>query len=167
MGRDTVVPILAGMTATILLLELARIHTATGRRLYVRFLGQVTRPDEERRITGGSYVFVGHLAAAVLFPPVQAVLAMLFMSIGDPVASFVGQRYGRTALGSKSVQGTLACLTVCVLIALPANLPVLVSLAGAAGATLAEALPLRRINDNVTMPVFSGAIMTVLVAAGL
>lgn len=167
LGKDTIVPVLGGMTAAILLLELARIYTELGRTLYARILGPVTRPEEERRITGGSYVFVGHLAAAVLFPPAPAVLAMLFMSIGDPVASFIGQRYGRTALGNKTVEGTLACLAVCVLIALPASLPSLVGLAGAAGATLAEALPLRLINDNVAMPVASGAIMTVLVGAGL
>ncbi|UCH63073.1 MAG: hypothetical protein JSU77_01045 [Fidelibacterota bacterium] len=166
-GRNTAVVIIFIMAITMIGIELARIYTFRGRRIYQRFLGSVTRPTEERRLTGATYVFVGAFLAAVLFAPTVAILSMLFMSVGDSTAAFVGQRYGRIPIGKKSLEGTLACFFACLLLTLPSGLTLPVATAGAATAALTELVPRSFLNDNLAIPVFSGAVMTLLIGAGL
>lgn len=166
-GREAAIVVFFSLTVAMIGIEIARMKSTRGRRLYQRFFGFVTRPSEEHRPTGATYVFIGALLAAVLFAPVIAILSMLFMSIGDSAAAIIGQRYGRLSIGSKTLEGTLACFIACLLLALPAGLTLPVTLAGAATAALTELIPWPFLNDNTTIPVFSGGVMTVLIAAGL
>jgi len=147
-------------------IEIARIYTTWGRRLYQRFLGAVTRPLEERRPTGATYVFLGALLTAILYTPKIAVLSMLFMSVGDSTAAFVGRGYGRIRIGSKTLEGTTACFLICLLLTLPFGLTLPTAIAGAATAALTELVPRPFWNDNFAIPVFSGAAMTLLIALG-
>ncbi|UCH09487.1 MAG: hypothetical protein JSU61_09665 [Fidelibacterota bacterium] len=167
LGRDTAIIILVVMTLIMLLFEYTRMKTTWGRRLYQRFFGFVTRPSEAHRPTGGTYVFLGYLLTAILFPPAAALPAMFFMSIGDTAAAVIGQRYGRIPIGSKTLEGTLACFFVCLLIVIPARLSPLVTVAGPAAAAVAELIPWPFVNDNIAIPVFSAGIMTLLMTVGL
>ena len=88
---------------------------------------------------------------------------MLFLSIGDSMAAIVGQAIGRISIGHKSLEGTLACFTACALIALPTTLTWPVALAGAATAAVVELMEIPILNDNVAIPLFSGAVMYLLV----
>ena len=92
---------------------------------------------------------------------------MLFMSVGDSAAAFVGQRYGRIPIGKKSLEGTLACFFACLLLTLPSGLTLPLAVTGAAVAAITELIPKPLLNDNLAIPVFSGAAMTLLMAAGL
>lgn len=166
-GRDVAIVIIFFLTIAMIGIEIARINTTWGRRLYHRFFGSVTRPSEERRPTGATYVFIGTLLAAILFEPVVAVLSMLFMSIGDSAAALVGQRYGRIPIGNKTLEGTLACFIACLLLALPASLTLPVTITGAAAAALTELIPWPFLNDNLAIPLFAGGAMTLLMAPGL
>jgi dolichol kinase len=166
-GRETAIVTLFVMTVVMLLVELSRMKTVWGRRLYQRFFGSVTRPSEAHRPTGGTYVFLGYLLTAILFPPVVALPAMFFMSIGDTAAAVVGQRFGRIPIGGKTLEGTLACFFVCLLIAIPTELTLLVTVAGPAAAAVAELIPWPYLNDNIAIPVFSAGAMTLLMTAGL
>ena len=166
-GRDTAVVVMFIIAITMIGIEIARIYTIRGRRVYQRFLGSVTRPTEERRPTGATYVFIGAFLAAVLFAPPVAILSMLFMSVGDSTAAFVGRRYGRIPIGNKTLEGTLACFLVCLLLTLPAGMTLPVAVAGAAAAALTELIPRPLLNDNLAIPLVSGAVMTLLIATGL
>lgn len=166
-GREVAVPVLAVATAMMILAETLRITTGWGDRLYQRYFGSMTRPEERKRLTGATYLLAGTLLAAILFPPTIAILAMLFLSLGDSAAAFVGLRYGRTLIGRKSLEGTLACLLVCLLITLPAEVSTATALTGATVATLAEFIPWTFINDNIAIPLFSGTAMTFILSSGL
>ncbi len=166
LGREAGIIFIAVLTVTMILIEVARIYTAWGRRFYQRFLGAVTRPLEERRPTGATYVFLGALLTAILYTPKVAVLAMLFMSVGDSTAAFIGRRYGRIRIGKKSLEGTMACFVACLLLTLPFGLTLPTAIGGAATAALTELVPRPFWNDNLAIPVFSGAAMTLLIASG-
>ncbi|MEE9464427.1 MAG: hypothetical protein V3W14_02475, partial [Candidatus Neomarinimicrobiota bacterium] len=112
-GRDTTILVLGIMTLGLLTAEVLRMTTLWGRRQFGRFFGQLTRPAEAHHLTGASYLFLGSLSAAILFPPNVAILAMLFLSLGDPVAALVGQSIGRLRFGAKTLEGTAACFAVC------------------------------------------------------
>ena len=75
----------------------------------------------------------------------------------------MGKAWGRIKLiGDKSLEGSAACFIVCAVISVFWIDPV-VGLTGAFVATLAELLPLR-IDDNLTVPLISGAVMQVMVS---
>jgi len=167
LGRELALIVLACMTIFMALAEFLRLYTPFGRRLYQRFFGSMTRAEEFGRVTGATYVLVGMLLAALLFKPVVAIVAMLFLSMGDSTAAVVGQRYGRIALGGKTLEGTLACLAVCLGIALLVKLSWPVAVGGALVAALVEVVPWRWVNDNLTIPVLAGGAMTLLMVAGL
>ncbi len=166
-GRDAAIVILFFLTIAVIGIEIARIYTTWGRRTYQHFLGSVTRPSEDRRPTGATYFFIGAFLAAILFAPVVAILSMLFMSVGDTAAAFIGQRSGRIPIGGKSLDGTLGCFIACLLLTLPTGLTLPVTVGGAAAAALTELVPKPFLNDNLAIPIFSGAAMTLLMAAGL
>jgi dolichol kinase len=155
------------MTIGLLSAEVLRTSTAWGRRYYQRIFGALTRSSEAERFTGASFVFLGALSAVVLFPATVAILAMLFMSLGDTAAALVGIRYGRLRIGNKTLEGTAACFVVCLATALAGGLPGSVALAGAATATIAELIPWGIINDNVAIPLFAGGVMTLMMTTPL
>ena len=94
------------------------------------------------------------------------IAAMSFLAIGDTVAAIVGLSFGRIKIFRKTLEGTAAGLIACLGIAwlvsiLPGlDLPLTVGILGAASASVVEALPIE-VNDNVVVPVLSGATMMV------
>ncbi|MFC1619057.1 diacylglycerol/polyprenol kinase family protein [Candidatus Neomarinimicrobiota bacterium] len=166
-GPELGKPLLVLLVLAMALFELARMYLPRGRILYKKFFGYVTRQHEYDRPSGALYVFVGYLLAALLFTPAIAILTMLFTSIGDTAAALIGQRYGKIRIGSKTLEGTLACFFVCLLLTIPSNLTLLASLTGAFTAAIAELIRWPFINDNLAIPVLSGAAITLVIAAGL
>lgn len=126
------------------------------------------RRRELHSFTGGTYLLLASLVAMFLFSdPGIFIAAMLFLVIGDTVAALIGLRYGHMRIYRKSIEGTLACLFSCIIIAyivsiLPQkSLPFTVGVIGAIIATTVEALPIE-VNDNVVIPIFSGAVMQII-----
>src|SRR5581483_2467407 len=101
-------------------------------------------------------------------------LAFLYLGVGDPVASWVGVRSGRTRLpGGKSLEGSLALVATCTLVgALFLGLTgtatwsaaPLLAVAGAFAAAFAEWLPLGPIDDNFRIPTATAAALSALAA---
>lgn len=166
-GPKLGIPLLIALVIAMILFEMIRIYLPWGRSLYKRYFGYVTRPHEYSRPSGAPYVFIGYLLAALLYSPAIAILVMLYTSIGDTAAALIGQRYGKIHLGSKTLEGTLACFIVCLLLTLPTHLTFLASLAGASAAAIAELIRWPFLNDNIAIPVLSGGAITLVMASGL
>lgn len=156
--------ILGAVTAIFVIWEIARrIFPGVG-RWTLSHLRSVLKTEERSHLTGTTYLLLASLAAFLLFQKYVAITSLLFLSVGDLMAAVVGGRFGRRKIFRKSLEGSLACLVSCFLIGLVMNevdaamvLPV--TLAGAVAATVAELLPVP-INDNITIPIFSGGVMT-------
>ncbi|MCH8328532.1 MAG: hypothetical protein IID15_08445 [Candidatus Marinimicrobia bacterium] len=119
-SRDTTLAVLAVLLTIIFLAEAARLRTRWGEQTYNRFFGLMTRPEESRTLTGATYLLVGAALTVMLFPIAVALPALLFMSWGDAAAALIGQKYGRLKWAkNKTVEGSLACLVVCLLIVVP------------------------------------------------
>jgi dolichol kinase len=128
------------------------------------WFGSMFRPDERGAWTGATWVVLAWLACVLLFPKPIAIAAMLMLSLGDAMATVVGRRFGRTHIGDKSLEGSVAMLVTASAVGLwclPAK--PFAALCGAGVATLAELFPLRwgwlRVNDNVSLPLAAGAAM--------
>jgi dolichol kinase len=89
-------------------------------------------------------------------------ISTAFIAFGDPASSMVGRFLGRHRFGNKSLEGSLAFLIVSLAVAVMApGLAIPVKVAGAVTATVTEALSFK-IDDNISVPVVSGLITTVM-----
>jgi acyl phosphate:glycerol-3-phosphate acyltransferase len=161
---------LAGALATVsLLLDLLRLRWSELNRRFLRLLQPLLKTSEDRRITGATYMLVASFVAFLFLDQMVAVAALLFLSLGDPAAALVGQRAPGPRFRGKSPLGTATFVAVGLLV-----VGALVGggfiqyhwglLAGAALAGLVELAPLP-VDDNLSIPLVSGALMQLLVTA--
>ena len=154
------IPIAALMVA----IDIARLRRwALWTRFVARLFGNMIRRHElAGDWTGATYILLSVCLTVALFTKPIAVAALAFIMVGDTLAALVGRRFGRHRFGHKSVEGSLACLagTVAVALVVP-GLPLTVGLIGALVAAIAEAIPFG-IDDNVTVPLISGASMSIV-----
>lgn len=165
LAKNEAVIILVVLSIGMLTIEILRIKIPACRNLYNRYFGDITRPYEHaNHLTGATYLLLGMLLVVYLFPKVIAVIAMLFILVGDPTACLIGMAFGKIRLSrSKTLEGTLAFIAASLLVtwwipgvALPIKL---------IGAVLAGGLELvtGRLDDNLVIPTISALIMFILV----
>lgn len=157
---------LGAATGVFLVLDLVRLKAPGVNRWFLWLFRPLLRENEVSHLTGASYMLLASLIALLAFPRDIAVLALSFLAVGDAVATLVGQWTGRRKLLGKSLEGELACFIACVAIGFGfyqagLNIALPTILVGSVCATLAEAIPLP-IDDNLTMPLFAGAVMTIM-----
>jgi dolichol kinase len=169
LGRTVTAGAIALALAASLLLEVQRLN------------GKIRLPEvrdhEETKVASYIYYMVGSLLCVLLFPPMIAVTAMLFLTLGDTVSGLAGSILkncdvrgmpapaGRGRI--KPLPVVAAMFTACLLIGYLASgfsgLSFPVYLAGAAAATFADGVAIiirnRSLDDNLSIPVFSGALM--------
>jgi len=174
--RRDLVFTLAAMTIVDLAIEGSRMYSASFRNWTNRVFKTLMKEGEEKRFTGIPYFLIGCTLAALVFPREIAVLAILYLAFGDPVASLFGTRFGRRAFPSrlhipaKSLEGTMACFLVCFFITFGMSMVMAktfeldllhrlaFSILGGLGATFGEFLPLRT-DDNLSLPLISGGFL--------
>ncbi len=173
LGRPFTALMIALALATALLLERGRLK------------GKIRLPEvrdhEEEKVAGYIYYIVGSLLTVILFAPLVAVAAMLMLSLGDAVSGLLG-----SVLENSNVRGCnerwrvkpiplvagmfFACLAIGYLSSGLTGLPFQVYLAGAVGATVADSVALvfcrRSVDDNLTIPLFAGALMSAAIMLG-
>ena len=155
---------LGAMTGVFVIWEIVRFAFPGVNSWVVSHLGVILKKEEGFRLTGSTYLLLSSLAVFLLFEKYVAITSLLFLSIGDLMATVIGEKFGKRIVFNKSLEGSLGCLATCLLIGIlmtrlsPAMvLPVAV--VGAVSATIVELLPIP-IDDNLTIPLFSAGIMT-------
>ncbi len=129
----------------------------------------LARDCEVHQIQSGIYFSISTLLSILLFPKLIAVLSILYLGYGDPVASFFGilwGKHGPSFRNGKSWIGTFAGMTICSLwtVILLRSLPLapeeifLISLLGGITAASAEAF-VSKIDDNLSVPLISGFVL--------
>lgn len=158
--------ILASLLVFFLGTETLRLKNPSVNQFAMRLWGPLMRAHEVHRYSGIPYYVAAALIAVTVFPMPIAVLSLLYLAVGDPVASLFGILYGDRSIrftNGKSLIGTLAGITICTMITLiymsgaHLSYPTLLGVAalgGLIGGT-AEMLPLD-IDDNFTIPIISG-----------
>ncbi len=156
---------IGAVTAAFILWEALRFAIPEVNRWVVLYLSPLLKDEERYRPTGSTYMLIATLLVFLLFDEYLAIAAVLFMSIGDPIASVVGETWGKRRLWGKTLEGSGGCLLACLAIGmLPATVGTispLVIIVGAIAATAIELLPLH-INDNFTMPLGSAGVMALV-----
>jgi len=153
------------VTVVFLSFDVARLRISAVNGWFFKWFALFLRQDEADRLTGASYYLLGCLLTALVFPREIASLAILYASFGDPSATIIGKWKGRPRFWGKSIEGSLACLIVCLVAgvlvaALAGEPPLVVALVGVVSAMLFELLPLR-LNDNIAIPFGSALVMVI------
>lgn len=162
--------------------DFLRIRIPVLREGSFKLFGGLMREHEDHQLSGMPFYAIGCTISFILFPWPIAVLAVLYLAVGDPAASIVGVFYQRRRWGDqdaylyrKSWAGSLACFGICAvvsLILLPFLFESLVykdwkiwilALWGGAAAAFAEVLPLRT-DDNLSLPLISGSFLWLMMA---
>lgn len=169
--QSTSLWILAVSAGIIIPFEIGRQRIAWLNRVACFVFGPVMRRNELHGLSGTTFIVIGAYILVFFFPRPITTLALLFLAIGDPVASAVGVLYGRDRIvGKKTLQGAIACFGVCFLISLiffvsrgvlTERLMVASLLAGLIG-TLAEIIPVGPLDDNLTLPLVSAIFLLLL-----
>jgi len=153
-------------TLIFLSFELMRFRVSVVNRWFLSNFSSLLREEETSRFTGTSYMLVASLIAFLTFDRDIAILALSFLAVGDAMGTIVGTLIGKRRLLRKTLEGDLACLLSCTVIGLifyyiGFGVPLLTILAGAVSAAIIEAIGLP-INDNLTIPIIAGLIMTLI-----
>ncbi len=164
LDKSTMIFIAGAFAGIAVIVELLKWVSESFRELFFRFFEFILRRHERKgAITGATYYIISTFLCIVIFDKHIAIVSIFFIVLGDTAAALVGKAWGRIKLiGDKSLEGSAACFIVCAVISVFWIDPV-VGLTGAFVATLAELLPLR-IDDNLTVPLISGAVMQVMVS---
>lgn len=127
-----------------------------------RLIGPMLREHEDADFTGSSYILTASVFTILLFDKLAAVAAISFIILGDIAAAFIGRRYGKIKFKDKSLEGSLACLLMCLLVAvIVPGLPLWIGVVGAFTAAFVEGMTLF-VDDNFSVPLISGLVMHIL-----
>ncbi|MFW9825033.1 MAG: glycerol-3-phosphate acyltransferase [Candidatus Thorarchaeota archaeon] len=173
---DVIGIILIGIvTLCFIFLDLSRFLSKQTQELLTVKVKTIFRKGEEKKFSSMTIFLISTFIMVFIFgeminQPEVAITTLVFLVFGDLFAKVFGLAYGRHKILGKTIEGTLAycgALIICCYIlynTIDISLPVLV--VGAIAAPFAEILPLG-MNDNFTVPIISGTVMTVAIFFGL
>ncbi len=162
-----------------IIVERLRFRYPAVQKIFHDSFGSMLRSEEKEKITGSTYIIgAGFICSIVFFqkPHISFMTLSMFI-LGDAVAALVGLSVGRIRIGKKSLEGSLACFALSLLLLkgvfpyLPllldywdGRMPISIAFIGALSIALFELIPLRitprfTINDNLAVPVITGGIM--------
>ncbi len=167
LNRAELLVYLIPSTILVIILDISRLR---GWQLWFKVLkpvvGRMVRSHEAAGdFTGATYILITFCFVVAVFDKPVAIAALAFIIVGDTFAALVGRRWGKHRFfNGKSIEGSIACLIGTLIVAIfTPNLIVPVAVTGAVVAAFVEALPLG-IDDNVSVPLLSGLVMTLLSA---
>lgn len=163
--------LLIGIGGPLVLLDFMRQKNEKLRLLTIRIFSSIMRRREMNALTGTTYLLVGVAIILLLFQANVVSLSLFFLALADPIASFVGLKYGTVKiLGKKTLEGFIAAFVVCFTTSLifysvrrlmVDHLFVVSILSGIIGA-VAELLPVGRLDDNLTQPIINAIFLSAL-----
>ena len=152
--------ILFVLAAGFLTVDVLRLKFALVRKIFLNiFKALLKEKEKSNQLTGATLLFIGMAVTGYLFGPKQAVPAMLFASLADPVAAIIGRLYGKERFWDKTLEGAAGFyFTASAIILLATNYSwwgLIVALLTA----IVELLPIG-IDDNLTIPVFAAYLLS-------
>jgi acyl phosphate:glycerol-3-phosphate acyltransferase len=163
LGRNSAFLCYGALILIVLAFETVRLTLPVWNRFLYTYFGSFIRKNEERKLTGTAPYILGVGLSLYAYSAPVASAAICFLAFGDVAATTVGERFGRTKIGDKSLEGSAAFVAAALaagllLTAFGLGLAAWIMLLGALVAAGVELLTLR-VNDNLLIPVITGAVM--------
>lgn len=172
-------PVILGIIFMVMAaIEWVRFRYPPANGLFARWFSIMLRREEAHVVTGATWIILSAFILSVFFinhPRVAAVALTLFI-LGDSAAAIVGMTLGRIRTGRKTLEGSLACLAMCLILhyALFPHLPglggrpmhPLTIWVSSLAVTIFELVPLSvkgyKINDNLSAPIIAAVVIFLL-----
>ncbi|MFA7360265.1 MAG: diacylglycerol/polyprenol kinase family protein [Candidatus Kapaibacterium sp.] len=172
-SKDFILYLVGIGTVLMIAMDILKAYTATFEKLYKMFFHVILREDEKdfkrNLFTGGTYYAIGIFLALLFFQKEVAILSILIMIWCDTLAALVGKTLGkRKIVGNKTLEGSIAFTItgfILVLILQYVFPDFNYYKAGFITVLLAavfEQLSLFKINDNLSLPLFSGLVFIII-----
>ncbi|MBN1694267.1 hypothetical protein JW879_02555 [candidate division WOR-3 bacterium] len=147
-----------------LFVDFLRLEIKPISRLFNHLFGKLLWEKEKETLTAATHYAVAAFLSVYFFDKWIAIAVLLFLSLGDTAAHIIGVRWGKRRIDSeKTVEGSLACLVICLSVsALLPQVDLIVLFVGSVIASLVEFFPFG-IDDNFALPLISGAAMEIMV----
>ncbi len=137
-----------------------------------RILKLFLKKEENKKVSGIVLFIISSYLTVLLFPRRIAIISLLFLIFGDMSAEIIGLKFGKIKiLGEKTIEGSLSCFVICLIIGsflmntIGISFPLIII--GSLAATFIELVPLKiarmKINDNLSMALFTALIMTICI----
>ncbi|MBY9004749.1 MAG: glycerol-3-phosphate acyltransferase [Candidatus Lokiarchaeota archaeon] len=158
------------VSVAFIVLDMIRfLHKQTNVLLYEK-VKTLFRKNEYQTFSSMTIFLTSFFITILVFPKEIAIAASTFLIFGDTFGKIFGLAFGKHKILNKTVEGTLAyfgCIMICsyVLYTLLDISPYIL-IFGGLSAPLIELFSMG-MNDNITVPIFSGTIMYVVFLAGL
>jgi dolichol kinase len=162
------------------IVETLRFRVPFIQKMFFAFFGSMLREEETHKVTGSTWVIGAALMCSVLFKDyghISFMVLTLFI-LGDAIAAVVGLSIGRIRIvGKKSLEGSLACLLLCMILFYAlfpfvpglldvwnGKIPFILAFVTSLTITVFELIPLKitkkyTINDNLAVPVIAGGVL--------
>ena len=166
LGREHALMFYAVFFLIALGLDLTRLKIpAVNQFVFTRF-GSFIRKNEEHKLTGTAPYILGIGLSLYAYSPEVATAAICFLAFGDVAATTAGERYGKTKIGDKSLEGSAAFIIAALVSGLflqliGVYLATGVVILGAFIAAGVELMPLPA-NDNRASPIVAGGAMELI-----
>lgn len=115
---------------------------------------------ESKKPTGSFFYLLAAPITIVLFREPIAVASLFVIAFADPLSSLAGQQWGRTRVFEKSIEGSSVFFVVSFLILSAFSFPLPVRVTAALVATFTELFTPKCLDDNLTVPLITGATLT-------
>jgi len=152
-------PVLIALGVVTLLYVLSEILRLKGKELplITRFTLRMSVDDERTHfVVAPASLSAGVILSLLLFPENIAYASIATVAVGDLVAAYVGERFGRTYIGLRTLEGFAAGLVASFLVAC-LWVPPSLAIVGSATGMLFELIGI--LNDNLTIPIGAGSAM--------
>ena len=165
LSKNIILPFLAAGLLLSLAVDYIRIYGQDKARKFIyRYLGIMLRPHERKNFVGATYILTGSILTILFFDKPIAIAAISYIVLGDTAGSVIGRLWGIVRFRNKSLEGSIGFFMACSVAAvIIPGVPFWVKIAGALAATVVEAITLH-IDDNLIVPITSGAIMQLIVS---
>ena len=168
-SRETALLIFTPLAVIALILEFFRYRSEIVAKVFYFFFGEILRKHEveskKKLLTGGTYVLVSAALCVFLFPKVLFVMGFSILIISDTLAAFVGKTVGKHKIHGKTFEGSLAFFVSAILVILLtpkitySGTEYIIGFVGAFIATIVELFSFGLLDDNFSIPLFSGGVM--------
>jgi dolichol kinase len=163
MGRERALICYATLFFIVLALDIIRLTIPAVNNFVVARFSSFIRKNEAHKLTGTAPYILGIGLSLYAFSQPVATAAICYLAFGDVAATTIGERYGRTKIGNKSLEGTAAFVIASLaaggfLVLIDSGTTPWVMVLGSLAAAGVELLTLP-VNDNLVIPIVSGGVM--------
>ena len=152
------------VTIVFIALDLTRFLNKQTNELFTVRFKSIFRKNESKKFSSMTIFLVATFISILLFEKNIAITALTFLIFGDIFSKIFGLAFGRHKIFQKTLEGTLAffgCTLICGFVLYNIlDIPLFILIIGGITAPLVELFSFQ-LNDNFTVSLISGAVMTV------